>query len=41
MGHDEGTGSLVYDGSEFEQTMRILDGAAAAAAAAVAVPKAS
>lgn len=26
VGHDEGTGALVYDSSEFEQAMRILDG---------------
>ena len=25
VGQDEGTGALVYDRSEFEQTMRILD----------------
>lgn len=24
-GHDDGTGALVYDSSEFEQAMRILD----------------
>lgn len=26
VGHEEGTGALVYDSSEFEQAMRILDG---------------
>ena len=26
FGQDEGTGALVYDSSEFEQAMRILDG---------------
>lgn len=26
VGQDEGTGALVYDSSEFEQAMRILDG---------------
>lgn len=26
IGQDEGTGALVYDSSEFEQAMRILDG---------------
>lgn len=30
IGQDEGTGALVYDSSEFEQAMRILDGAAVA-----------
>lgn len=26
FGQEEGTGALVYDSSEFEQAMRILDG---------------
>lgn len=27
IGNEQGTGALVYDSSEFEQAMRILDGA--------------